>query len=126
MSSTEFMGQWQDAFGSLDLKWHKQFLESEFTVKIIEFPRVEIDSYFANPPIVVEYVGIYHVRQERPAKMLREILNYLQNPEVVVDRAPLGTFSRRLEATGPDFGSDSPIGWSTLSDLNRINGINGK
>lgn len=120
LTPEELMEYWQSAFGDLDPKWHQQFLESEYVAKILKFSKDEIVEYLHNPPVIVEYIGIYHVRQERPAKKLNEIYLYLSEPKEAPQRAPLGTFTKRLEATGSDFGTDSLRGWSILQQINRI------
>lgn len=102
LTPQELMNLWQLSFGPLDSKWHKIFIESPYVEKILEYPSDEIRKCFLNPMILVEYVGLYRVRTERPAKRLSEILDHLASERAKSNRAPLGTYSKRIDASGSE------------------------
>lgn len=102
LSRQDLMNLWESSFGVLDPKWHTLFLESEYVDKILEYSPEEVKYCVLNPMTLVEYLGPYRVRTERPAKKLSEILDHLASERAKNNRAPLGTYSRRIDATGPE------------------------
>lgn len=98
----ELLELWQFSFGPLDSKWHSSFLDSPYVEKILEYSSDEIRKCVLNPMILVDYVGLYRVRTERPAKKLTEILDHLASERAKINRAPLGTYSRRIDASGSE------------------------
>jgi hypothetical protein len=102
LTPEELVALWQKKFGTLDSKWHQCFIESPYVEKILEYSPKEIEKCVLNPMILVEYVGPYRVRTERPAKKLSEILDHLAAERARNNRAPLGTFSRRIDASGSE------------------------
>lgn len=102
LTPQELMELWQLSFGPLDSKWHVKFIESPYVSQILEFSSDEVRKCVLNPMILVEYVGPYRVRTERPAKKLSEILDHLASERAKSNRAPLGTYSRRIDATGSE------------------------
>lgn len=102
LTPQELMGLWQRRFGNLDAKWHRQFVDNPYVGRILEYAPEEIEECVLNPMILVEYLGPYRVRTERPAKKLSEILDHLASKRARNNRAPLGTFSRRIDASGSE------------------------
>ncbi len=102
LTPQELLNLWQESFGTLDRKWHSQFIESQYAAKILEYSPEEIRSCVLNPMTLVEYVGPYRVRTERPAKKLSEILDQLAAERAKSNRAPLGTYSKRIDASGSE------------------------
>jgi hypothetical protein len=102
LTAQELMDLWQLSFGTLDSKWHTHFIESPYVSKILEYPSDEVRKCVLKPMILVEYVGPYRIRTERPAKKLSEILDHLASERAKSNRAPLGTYSRRIDASGSE------------------------
>jgi len=102
LTPEDLMDLWQKKFGTLDSKWHQHFVENPNVEKILEYSSEEIENCVLNPMILVEYLGPYRVRTERPAKKLSEILDHLAAERARNNRAPLGTFSRRIDASGSE------------------------
>ena len=102
LTPQQLMDLWQKSFGTLEVKWHKQFIESPYVAKILEYSPDEIKHCVLNPAILVEYVGLYRVPTERQAKKLSEILDHLAAERAKNNRAPLGTYAKRIDASGPE------------------------
>jgi len=102
LTPQELMDLWQKSFGTLELKWQNLFLESPHVAEILEYSPEEIKNCVLNPMTLVEYVGPYRVRTERFAKKLSEILDHLAAERAKNNRAPLGTYSRRIDASGSE------------------------
>lgn len=91
---------WQMKFGVLDPKWHERFLNDPLALKILEFDGDEIANCINNPQEIVEYVGLYRNAVTTEGKKLIHILTQLEDEKAAHERKPLGTFSRKIEATG--------------------------
>jgi hypothetical protein len=102
LTQEELLNLWQSSFGPLDEKWHTQFIESPYIEEILQYSPDEIRKCIFNPVVLVEYVGPYRVRAERSAKKLSEILDHLASERARNDRAPLGTYSKRIDASGSE------------------------
>lgn len=102
LTPQELMNLWQLSFGPLESKWHSHFIESPYVEKILEYSADEVKKCVLNPMTLVEYVGPYRVRTERSAKKLSEILDHLAAERAKNNRAPLGTYSRRIDASGSE------------------------
>jgi len=105
---------WQVKFGVLDPKWHQRFLADPLTLKILEFDIAEIQLCIDAPAGSV-YSGWWYSEEEATGrKKLVYILRHLEyegarrnrEKQQIEDetarqnRKPLGTFSRKIEATG--------------------------
>ena len=102
LTPQQLMDLWQKSFGTLEVKWHNLFIESPYVAKILEYSPEEIKNCVLNPMTLVEYVGPYRVRTERFSKKLSEILDHLAAERAKNNRAPLGTYSRRIDASGSE------------------------
>jgi hypothetical protein len=99
-TAQDLLEAWQAKFGVLDSKWHERFLENPVTLKILEFDGDEIANCINNPQEIVEHVGIYRTAVTVEGKKLIYILAQLEDENAARERQPLGTFSRKIEASG--------------------------
>ena len=99
-TAQDLLEAWQVKFGVLDPKWYQIFLEHPVTPKILEFDGDEIANCINNPQEIVEYVGIYRTAVTVEGKKLINVLAQLEDEKAARERQPLGTFSRKIEASG--------------------------
>jgi hypothetical protein len=99
-TAQDLLEAWQVKFGVLDPKWYQSFLEHPVTLKILEFDGDEIANCINNPQKIVEYVGIYRTAVTVEGKKLINVIAQLEDEKAARERQPLGTFSRKIEASG--------------------------
>ena len=117
LTPQEFLDSWQANFGELEAKWHRRFLDDPITRKILEFDSEEILHCLRNPQQIVEYVGLYRNAVRFEGKKLIHILAQLESEKAARERKPLGTFSKRVEASGSLSGEGS---WASTGINNNL------
>jgi len=130
-TAQDLLEAWQVKFGVLDPKWHQRFLEDLLTLKILEFDSDEIQLCI-NAPAGSVYSGwAYREEEATGRKKLVYILRHLEyegarrnrEKQEIEDeiarqnRKPLGTFSRKIEATG-SLSSEGVSGYYGLENHN--------
>lgn len=86
-TAQEFLLAWEVKHSKLDAKWHDQFFADPMTIKILTH-----DSE--------------NIMRALNRKRLADILIDLEDNKARSERKPVGTYSERIEPTGPDVRPD--------------------